>query len=183
MNFEFETDRLYIREYKKADIDSIHSVVNQKKIYDTTYAIPYPYPKARVLWWIQFVENSNKNGTSYEYGIFNKKTGQYVGNVGLINVALHHNRADITYFIDPDLWGKGYGTEAAKAMLYLGFNQLKLNRIGGICMDINTGSKKVMEKCGFTYEGTAKQEMLKDNIYHDICHYAILKQDYVSSRH
>ncbi len=167
-----------IREYKKCDIDDIARVASQPEIYATTYAIPRQYPISRAEWWIKFVKNNIKNKTAFEFGIFLKDSNIYLGNVGLINVSLTHNRADIAYYIDTAYRNMGYTTEAADAMLRYGFEGLGLKRIGGMCMSINPASRRVMEKLGMKFEGTARAELLKDNKYYDIDHLSILDFEY-----
>ena len=83
---QIETARILIRPYRPSDADSVWQVLRRKEIYDTTYAIPRNYPRERVDWWIQFVESARKNRTSYEFGMFDKHTGAYLGNCGVINV-------------------------------------------------------------------------------------------------
>lgn len=174
----FKTERLLIREYKKNDIDDIIRVATQPEVYATTYAIPKDYSYSRAKWWVEYVKNNMKNKTSYEFGIFLKEGNRYIGNIGLVNVNHLHNRADIAYYIDKDFRNNGYTTEAAKAMLRYGFEGLSLKRIGGMCMSINPASRRVMEKIGMKFEGTARSELLKDEKYYDIDHLAILDFEY-----
>jgi RimJ/RimL family protein N-acetyltransferase len=53
----------------------------------------------------------------------------------------------------PSCWGRGYGTEAERALLAFGFRALGLERVSCICEPENTGSWKLMEKCGMRREG------------------------------
>ena len=177
-----ETKRLIIRPYETDDVDAVWQVVRREEIYTTTYAIPKDYTRERVEWWISFVENCRKNGTSLEFGMFDKKSGRYIGNCGLINIKKQHKSADICYFIDPDLFSMGYATEGAEAMLSLAFYVLTLNRVGGVCMTINPASRRVMEKLGFLYEGTGRSELLKDGTFYDLDHLSILRDEFITTR-
>ena len=119
---QIETARILIRPYRPSDADSVWQVLRRKEIYDTTYAIPRNYPRERVDWWIQFVESARKNRTSYEFGMFDKHTGAYLGNCGVINVQPALRSGAISYFVNPDCWNLGYATEACSAMLAFAFN-------------------------------------------------------------
>ncbi len=174
----FETKRLIIREYRPKDVDEFLRVVQQDNIYKTTYGIPRDYPKSRARKWLKFIRNNIKTMQSYEFGMFLKENGQYIGNVGLINVSMEHNHADISYYIDTQLRNKGYTTEAALEMLEFGFSVLGFEKISGLCMSINPSSRRVMEKIGMKYEGTARKDLLKDGIYYDMDHLSILKSEY-----
>ncbi|HDX8866145.1 TPA: GNAT family N-acetyltransferase [Klebsiella michiganensis] len=52
------------------------------------------------------------------------------------------------YWLGAAYQGKGYCTEAVRALLHYGFNQLKLDVIKARCADNNTASKNVMHRCG-----------------------------------
>ncbi len=177
-NLKITTDRLIIRPYCAKDTDAAWRVLSHPKIYPTTYAIQKDYPRNRVVWWFQCINNNMNYGTSYEFGMFDKISGEYIGNCGIINILAAHKSGMITYFTDPEKWNCGYATEAAAAMLHFGFDILSLNRIGGTCMSINPASASVMKKIGMKFEGTAHQELLKDGIYYDIQHFAVLRSDY-----
>lgn len=172
------TERLIIREYEDSDADSIVRIVNNDGIYRTTYAIPRNYTKKRAKWWIKYLHSTAKNKTGFEYGMFLKDSGEYVGNIGIINISSAHNRGEITYFVDPELWGRGFATEGGRVMLKLAFENMRLKRLGGCCMSCNGASRHVMQKLGFKFEGTARSELLKDGIYYDIDRLAMLSEDY-----
>ncbi len=175
---KFITERLLIREYKKNDIDGFLHVIRQPEIYATTYGIPRNYSRFRGEWWLKTIkENMNRN-ISYEFAAFLRNTNRYIGNVGLINISFEHNRADISYYIDKDYMNMGYATEAAAEMLRYGFEKYGFNKIQGICMSCNPASRRVMEKIGMKFEGTLRQDMLKDGTYYDIDRLSILKDEY-----
>lgn len=173
-----QTKRLIIRHYEEADIPQILSVINKNGIYRTTYGIPRKSDEARIRWWIDYLSASEKHKIGYEYGMFLKHTGEYIGNIGIANINKLHNRGEITYFISPKYWNKGFATEGGRAILAFGFEDLKLKKVAGACMSINPASRRVMEKLGFIYEGTSRCELLKDRKYYDIDRLSILDNEY-----
>ena len=175
---KFITERLLIRDYKKSDIDGFLRVVNQPEIYATTYGIPKKYSKARAEWWFSMIKENKKNGSAHEFAVLIGESEKYIGNVGLININSLHNRAEISYYIDREYMNMGYATEAAREMLIYGFEKLNLNKISGVCMSINKASRRVMEKLGMVYEGTLREDMLKDGIYYDLDRLSILKKEF-----
>lgn len=175
---KFLTERLLIREYRKTDVDGFLHVVRQPEIYATTYGIPQNYSRLHAEWWLRTIHENKRNNSSYEFAVFLRDTGRYIGNVGLINVSFEHNRADISYYIDKDYMNKGYATEAAREMLKYGFERFGFNKIQGICMSCNPASRRVMEKIGMKYEGTLRQDLLKDGFYYDLDRLSILKNEY-----
>lgn len=178
---QFLTDRLYIREYKKSDLDAYVHVVRQPEIYATTYGIPREYSRMMGRINLKFIKRNRIMGTALEYAVLLRENNRYIGNVGLINISHDHNRADISYFIDKDYMNKGYATEAAAVMLNFGFEGLGYHKISGVCMSANTASRRVMEKLGMTYEGTLREDLYKDGIYYDIDRLSILRSEYFTN--
>ncbi len=179
--FEMRTDRLIIREYRRTDIDDFLRVVRQPEIYDTTCGIPRNYTRQKAVEWFRYIKSSCRQMKSYEFGMFLKNGGAYIGNVGLINVSMTHNHADISYYIDTAMRGQGLTTEAAKEMLRLGFGYFGFEKISGLCMSINPASRRIMEKIGMKFEGTMRSEILKDGIYYDIDRLSILRSEYFTN--
>lgn len=174
----FNTERLYIREYKKEDLDVFLHVIRQPEIYATTYGIPKEYSRARGKRWLKTIKRNKFYGTAFEFAVFLKSENKYIGNVGLINISPLHNKADISYYIDIEYMNKGYAAEAASEMLRYGFEELGYNKISGVCMNCNPASRRVMEKIGMVYEGTLRGDMLKDGAYYDIDRLSIMRTEY-----
>lgn len=170
--------RIIIRPYEREDEKAVYKIINCEGIYHTTLNIPYPYPKDQVAVWLHFTLKNSAYKKGYEWGIFTYD-GTYIGNVGIVNVDYINNSGEITYFIGEPYWKKGFATEAVKLMLGYGFEVLGLERIQGRCMVRNPASLKVMQKCGFTYEGLARHEVIKEGKYEDVWRSAIIKEDYL----
>lgn len=174
----FETDRLIIREYHKGDIKDFLRVIRQPEIYPTTYGIPRNYSFLRAKWWMKVIKQNRREGTAFEYAVIFKATGEYIGNVGLINIDRNHHHGDISYYIDNRHTNCGIATEASEAMLRYGFFDLGFHKINGVCMSVNRASRRVMEKLGMKYEGTLREDLYKDGIYYDLDRLSILKDEF-----
>lgn len=175
---EFFTDRLIIREYNKGDIKEFLRVIRQPEIYPTTYGIPRNYSLLRAKWWMKVIKQNRREGTAFEYAVILRATGEYIGNVGLINIDRNHLHGDISYYIDNRYTNLGIATEASQAMLSYGFNDLGFHKIAGVCMSVNGASRRIMEKLGMKYEGTLREDLYKDGIYYDLDRLSILKDEY-----
>lgn len=92
-----------------------------------------------------------------------KATRAVVGVAGLMPVEKKGPEIEIGYHFRKDRWGRGYATEVARACLDFGFDR-GLRRIVGLVAPENAASRRVLEKCGMTYEGRAhhyEMELLK----------------------
>lgn len=89
----------------------------------------------------------------------------------------------IGYSLAFDCWGKGIMTEAVEAVLVYGFDLLNLSIITATCYPDNPASAKVLEKCGFVYEGTLRQAQIRfDGKVQDFCCYSVTKAEYDEKR-
>lgn len=171
------TSCLHLRNYEMTDEKAVYEVINSPGIFATTLNIPYPYPKEQIKIWIHFILKNCLYKRGYEYGVFSNE-GSYIGNVGIVNIDWLNNSGEITYFIGEAYWGQGYATEAVQSILTFAFEKLHLERVQGRCMKENMASFRVMQKCGFSYEGLARHEVIKCGEYRDVWHMAILKEGY-----
>ncbi len=85
---------------------------------------------------------------------------------------------EVGWTIDPALWGKGYATEAADALVKLAFTQLKAHRVVAFCHEENTASFRVMEKLGMTREGRTRETRWLHDQWNDELIYSMLDREY-----
>jgi ribosomal-protein-alanine N-acetyltransferase len=91
----------------------------------------------------------------------------------------YHRRAEVGYGIARVIWEQGIGSEAVRAVLQYGFEQLKLNRIYAGTIADNHGSVRLLEKLGFVREGTRRQHSLEDDgRFHDSAMYGLIRSDW-----
>lgn len=74
--------------------------------------------------------------------------------LGWASLRVEGDEAELGYRLVRAAWGRGYASEAARALVDLGFGQLGLSRILAQTMAVNTGSRRVMEKAGLGYVRT-----------------------------
>lgn len=172
---------IYLRFYKPGDAQALSAMTSRDEIYRTTYNIRRHFDVQHAHWWIKFNSNCRRTGSSYEFGIFDGASHTLVGNIGIVNVNRSCRHATLAYYIHPDRWNQGIATRAGRLMLDYAFHTLDLNRVGAICMTHNTASRRVLDKLGFTFEGIARQEIMKDGVFYDIAHYGLLREDYITT--
>ena len=86
--------------------------------------------------------------------------------------------ADIGYELAPDYWGQGYATEAARAMVNFGFQELGLQRLESWCIADNTASARVLERLGFRQEGRLRRNEYFKGRYWDTLLYGLLREEW-----
>ncbi len=124
--------------------------------------------------------------TETNIGVFSivyKKSMKMIGTVGLHRLNKQRKTAELGYILNPDYWGKGLMVEAVTKIIPWFFDELGLYRLECGHFDINQQSKRVIEKCGFTLEGTFRKKIvLKDESRCDLHHYSILKEEYENNQ-
>ncbi|MDD4155391.1 MAG: GNAT family N-acetyltransferase [Candidatus Cloacimonetes bacterium] len=103
-----------------------------------------------------------------------KEANVNIGQISFYKVESKNEKLDVEYCISESYWGKGYATEALKAVVKYGFEYMNYNRIQAFHTKKNPASGKVLLKAGMKYEGTLRQSFL----YDDCIMYAILKEEY-----
>lgn len=111
---------------------------------------PHPYNTNDA---ITFIKNTQQTKHCH-FAI--EVNGEVCGVIGLIYHHTNIKEAELGFWLGEKYWGKGIITEAVKGIVKHGFEVMELNRIYSSCFVDNYGSKRVHEKVGFTYLGTAK---------------------------
>ncbi|MDB4656061.1 GNAT family N-acetyltransferase [Flavobacteriales bacterium] len=108
----------------------------------------------------QAIQTRIPNYKKYGYGrwaTFLKEEMQFIGWAGLAYLP-EFDEIDIGYRFLPEYWGRGYATEASRAILAFGFDKLGLKKIIAIAMKENQASIRVMEKVGMEFDKLAPYE-------------------------
>ena len=82
------------------------------------------------------------------------------------------------YELDPRFWGRGYATEAARAVLAFGMTRLKPHRVWAHCVADNLGSIRVLAKLGLRQEARLREAEYYKARYWDTLIYAILEDEW-----
>ena len=160
-----ETDRLLLRNYRPGDWERVHiygsvpdfsqyDVWGPNSIEDTQKFVNDSIAKAQ------------KNPRyEFEFAVCLKKENLLIGGCGIRRDGELSSVANLGYAINPDFQSKGYATEATKALIQFGFDQLDLAVIYATCDTRNTASFKVMENSGMRRVGHLQNhKMVKGHI-------------------
>lgn len=115
------------------------------------------------------------------YKIVEKSTDKIVGSIGYEPDVTRDgvNSVEIGYSLDENCWGKGYMTEAVKEFLKNIFAETDVEVVAIKTNVENIGSQRVIQKSGFTYEGTVRKAGRDyDGSLRDIKIYSMLREEY-----
>jgi ribosomal-protein-alanine N-acetyltransferase len=168
------TPRLILRPFTLADASITQQLAGAVEIATTTVSIPYPYEDGMAEAWIQTHPDIFKQGKGVYFAIELRENQRLCGAISL-RIDIGNINAELGYWIGTPYWGNGYATEAAKAILRYGFEELNLNRIYASHFATNPASGRVLQKVGMRYEGCSRQHIFKWGKFEDLEMYGILK--------
>ncbi len=120
-------------------------------------------------------------GKENVFAIVLKSENKLIGTAGLIadRKRNYDNAKMLGYSIGEPYWGQGLMTEAARAFVKYGFGELGLTLLSAYCYPFNLSSRRVLEKCGFRYEGLLRlaEKMYDGRILDNLC-FSITREEY-----
>ncbi|MGW8114472.1 GNAT family N-acetyltransferase [Caproicibacterium sp. NSD3] len=177
---KIETERLILRRFRYTDDDAMLKYwISDPKI-QSLYSEPVYCTKQEVKELLDKYIHSYGKNDFYRWAITLKKTDECIGQIAYFLVDHNNHFAEIEYCIGSLFQRKGFATEATKAVIQYGFDKINLHKVQICHKSINLPSRKVIEKCGFTYEGTLRDFFYQDGKYIDRLYYSMLKDEFLS---
>lgn len=166
MRVFLETDRLVLRQFTVDDVDALVELDSDPEVMRYING-GTPTPRAEIRnevlpWWLAYYDRGPAFGF---WAAVERSTGAFLG---WFHFRPHSqpSRSDgsprdgveLGYRLRRAAWGRGYATEASRALISKGFTELGVQRVYAETMAVNTGSRRVMEKAGLRYIRTIHQE-------------------------
>jgi [ribosomal protein S5]-alanine N-acetyltransferase len=177
---QLETQHFRLRQLRVSDAPALFAYFSDDdvvKYYDPNFSALTDIQQA-----LEFIEHTHQafsQGNGFRWGISLKDTDTVIGTIGYHSWVKSFFKAEIGYEISRTYWRQGVVTEAIRPVLAFGFQQLQLNRIEAFCDEENVGSYRVLEKSGFTREGTMRDSCVMNGSYRDTRIYALLAREFV----
>lgn len=179
---EFRTRRLILRPLKTSDYEVWYDAYVNGLPKQTEWDQEPLDPKICTKRWFRKthrrLENLAKKDDYYRFYVFEKKTGAIVGQVDFdIFVRSTHQFANFGYQIYNRHWGQGYGQEASKLGLKIGFKELKINRLEAAINLHNKKSIRLVKAIGMKREGIKKRYWFENGKWVDHLIYVANPED------
>ncbi|MEV4280902.1 GNAT family N-acetyltransferase [Actinoplanes xinjiangensis] len=150
---ELTTDRLLLRPFDLGDVPAVHTYAGDPEVVRFMDWGPNTLSETEA-----FVTEAagavDPAGGVHPFAI--EHDDHLIGAVELRVTSRIHSRGEFGYALARSAWGRGFATEAATAVLAFAFDRAGLHRVAATCDPANTGSRRVLEKAGLTYEGHLK---------------------------
>lgn len=165
-----------LRAWKTEDAKSLAQAANNPNIAkNLRNAFPNPYTLEDAIWFINdSITNAERKQINYAIVV----DGQAVGGIGIsVKDDVYEKSAELGYWLAEDFWRKGIMSRAVQTICKEAFGIFDIVRIFAEPFADNEGSRGVLEKAGFTYEGTMRNGVFKNGEIHSYCMYSILREE------
>ncbi len=160
-----------------SDTDDRYRWMNDPGVTDTLGMRPGRLSKEEVRKYLELTAASSDSVVEWAIEAF--ETGAHIGGCTLRGFNHVARSAEIGIAIgEAEYRGRGYGTDAVRLLIQIGFEQFNLNRIWLTANAGNTAGLKAYTKAGFTQEGLLRQYGYINGHYYDTVIMAILRSEY-----
>ena len=164
-----------LRPWRREDAAAVAQYANNEKIARNLRDVfPYPYTLADAE---SFVDSCLGADGSCQLFRAIEVEGRAAGSIALCRGGdVYTLAAELGYWLAEDFWGQGIMAQAVRQICAEGFARWGgLVRIHAESFAHNAGSRRVLEKAGFTLEGIMRQSIVKGGRVGDSCMYALLR--------
>ncbi len=176
------SERLVLREFVAEDFGAVHEYATDPEVVRFMPWGPNTEDETRA-----FIERSleaqrREPRRAFELAVTLAEGSRLIGGCGIRVSAPSDLGADMGYCLRRDCWGRGLGTEAARAIVGFGFERLGMHRIIATCDTKNVASARVLDKTGMRREAHYREDSLIRDEWRDSYLYAILEREWRSCR-
>jgi ribosomal-protein-alanine N-acetyltransferase len=168
---QISLDACVIRSLREEDAASLAQYANNRRIWlNLRDKFPHPYSLDDAQ---QFIARSNDQPRETVFAL--EIDSQAAGTIGvLLREDVERGTGELGYWLGEPFWGRGVMTEAVRAFTAFALREFELQRLEAWVYEWNPGSARVLEKAGYTLEGTIRRSAIKDNQVIDCKLYASL---------
>ena len=155
MNLILETERLIMREMRHEDAEALFDMDSNPNVHIYLWQKPFTTID-EIHSYIDMVRNEYLTKKIGRFSTFLKETNELIGWTGIKYINNHiengnTNFYDYGYRLNEKFWNKGFATEASKAWLEHGFNEMNIDILNAYTHSENGASNHVLQKVGFNF--------------------------------
>ena len=169
------TARLVLREFVEDDWAALHAIVSLPEV--VRYQTEDVFDEDATRQYLQGIMVSARETPRLVFDFVVMLDGVLIGRTGMKR-GEDPRIASMWFEIAPVHQGKGYGAEAARALLGYAFEEVRLHRVWGDCDPRNPSSARVMENIGMRREGHFVQNVFIKGEWCDSVIFAMLASEW-----
>jgi ribosomal-protein-alanine N-acetyltransferase len=160
-----ETQRLILRRLRPDDLDSLYALYSDPEIrrHFPDGTLTYEQTKEELEWFCNGDPDHPRLGL---WATIHKETGQFIGRCGLIPWTIDGTtEVEVAYLLAKAYWRQGLGSEAARALVRYGFEQLQLPRVIALIESGHQASIGTAMKAGLVFEREIEMDGVRSAVY------------------
>jgi RimJ/RimL family protein N-acetyltransferase len=168
-------DEIYITDLlTEEDIPSMIKYLNNPTIYANTLAIPSPYTAKDGEEFIKKIKSASLDSKRF-FTVRSNSNNELIGACGMYRSIKTERVAEIGYWLAEPYWHRGLMPKIVEKVIKITKNEWKhLVRIEAQTFSWNKASMRVVEKCGFVFEGILRKRVHKNGQDIDVHLYALI---------
>ena len=169
---EFAAGDYFVCTWRTGDETALAKHANNRNIWRNLWdRFPHPYTMDDAIAWVE-AEKDRVPPTNFAITDANEA----IGAIGLtVQDDVNRRSAEVGYWLAEPFWGRGIATHALRALVDYAFANFDLVRLYAEVKEWNPASTRVLEKCGFTFEGRLRKSATKDGHTIDQLLYALVR--------
>ena len=171
-----ETPRLHLREIRDSDAAALFTLHSDARVMRYWSSTAWTDP-AQAQQLLQRLQRDRAAGV-LPWAIATREDDALIGTVTLFNISPGNRRAEIGYALGSAHWGKGFSSEALRAVLRHAFDVLQLERVEADTDPRNAPSLRLLEGLGFVREGLLRRRWFVADEWCDTAFYGLLRKEF-----
>jgi [ribosomal protein S5]-alanine N-acetyltransferase len=169
-------EEVVLRPWSVKDAERLAVIANNKKVADNLRdGFPNPYSLSDAHGWLNSIIPINEPPRFFAI----ISDDNLAGSIGIVTKEdIYRKNVEIGYFLAEEYWGRGIVTKAVKAATAYAFAKFDIIRVYAEPFSDNKGSRRALEKAGFTCEAIFKKNVIKNGFIKDSCIYSVLKENF-----
>ena len=171
-------DEIYLNDLLTIeDVSSFVKYLNNPTLHANTLKIPYPYTQKDGEDFIKRMKSNSPDSTRL-FTIRLNSNNELIGECSLNHLTNNERRMEIGYWLGEPYWRRGIMPKVIKKVLEIIKTECKnVVRIEAKIFTWNKASMRVVEKCGFVFEGVLRKYVFKNGKDLDVNSYALIIED------
>ncbi len=179
--FRLQTERLLIRDHVADDLATHHELLSDP---GAMYYLPnvrtQTMDETVLSIGLAMAQVEHPRRKHYFFRVVDRQSKAHIGEIGysVTKATPTGKLVDAGFFLRPSCWGKGYATEALRALLRHAFLESDVIRVSAGCLRENVRGQRVLEKCGMAQEAVLKEYSLHEGTLKDRLIYRLLRREW-----
>ncbi len=171
---------IYLRAFKQEDAELIHKWKNDFDLMGMALGLNRPTSYNETLDWVLSKMKHDPYNIFFAICI-NDGSDRMIGYTSVNDIHFINRCASggVIVIGEKDCQDGSYLIDSRMLVWHYVFISLGLNRLEGTCLATHPFSPIMLEATGFKLEGIKRQAVYKEGVFHDLCVYALMKEDYL----